>query len=351
MPTGHRSRHRQGADHRPHARHDLPLPPRRHQRGRGARVGADRTFRTAPDPAAARSRPTASRDVHRARTADHARSTPTTADHRALRVRPARATARSPPASTPAPATATRRSRSRSRGLRPNTRYHFRAVATNAAGTHAQPRPLVRHHARADRHQRRARARARSSGAADLTLIGRIRGTGVGGTRVVLQRQGFPFQSGFAEVARKTASSDGAFQFNVNSLFETTHLRVVTRHQASRSRAPSTRRRARSRSARGRARGAAEGERRGRDLAERAERPRVAAEALAARALGGGHAPGGAAARRHPLALQLQREAGEAREPASRYRVVVLARDGGAHVPGRCEASAREEAAQEALVS
>ena len=41
------------------------------------------------------------------------------------------------------------------------------------------------------------------------------------------------------------------------------------------------------------------------------------------------------AARREPLALQLQGRRAKRKRPAARYRVVVLARDGGAHVPGR----------------
>ena len=89
----------------------------------------------------------------------------------------------------------------RARRLRPNTRYHFRAVATNATGHHAQPRPLVPDAARADRHQHRARPQPGRVGRQDLTVVGRISGTAVGGTRVALERQGFPFQSGFTEVA------------------------------------------------------------------------------------------------------------------------------------------------------
>jgi hypothetical protein len=111
--------------------------------------------------------------------------------------------------------------------LRPNTRYHFRAVATNAAGTtRSLDRSFVT--TREPTGISVALAPNKVTWGQDLTVIGRIRGVAVGGTGVALERQSFPFQSGFSEVARKTAKSDGTFQFNVNSLFQTTHYRVVT---------------------------------------------------------------------------------------------------------------------------
>jgi hypothetical protein len=112
-------------------------------------------------------------------------------------------------------------------GLRPHTRYHFRAVATNAAGTtRSLDRSFVT--AREPSGISLALAPNKVTWGQDLTVIGRIRGVAVGGTGVALERQSFPFQSGFSEVARKTAKSDGTFQFNVSSLFQTTHYRVVT---------------------------------------------------------------------------------------------------------------------------
>jgi hypothetical protein len=111
--------------------------------------------------------------------------------------------------------------------LRPNTRYHFRAVATNAAGTtRSLDRSFVT--TREPTGISVALAPSKVTWGQDLTVIGRIRGTAVGGTGVALERQSFPFQGGFSEIARKTAKRDGTFQFNVNSLFQTTHYRVVT---------------------------------------------------------------------------------------------------------------------------
>jgi hypothetical protein len=111
--------------------------------------------------------------------------------------------------------------------LRPNTRYHFRAVATNAAGTtRSLDRSFVT--TREPTGISVALAPSRVTWGEDLTVIGQIRGTAVGGTGVALERQNFPFRSGFTEVARKTATSKGTFQFNVAALFQTTHFRVVT---------------------------------------------------------------------------------------------------------------------------
>jgi hypothetical protein len=111
--------------------------------------------------------------------------------------------------------------------LRPNTRYHFRAVATNAAGTtRSLDRSFVT--TREPTGISLALAPSKVTWGEDLTVIGRIRGTAVGGTGVALERQNFPFRSGFTEVARKTATGAGTFQFDVASLFQSTHFRVVT---------------------------------------------------------------------------------------------------------------------------
>ena len=191
--------------------------------------GADRTFRTATGPVPPRVKATGSREVQLAqRAADHPGRPQRAGDDRALRVRPLdrlrlphrHHRRRQRP-------TATSRSRWRSTGLRPNTRYHFRAVATNAAGTtRSLDRSFVT--TREPTGISVALAPSKVTWGQDLTVIGRIRGIAVGGTGVALERQSFPFQSGFSEVARKTAKSDGTFQFNVSSLFQTTHYRVVT---------------------------------------------------------------------------------------------------------------------------
>ena len=218
--------------------------------------------------------------------------------------------------------------------LKPNTRYHFRAVATNETGT---TRSL-------DRSFRTTReptgvsitlAPSRVVWSGGLSVIGRVAGTAVGGTRVALERQGFPFSSGFSEVGTRTATSKGSFRFDIPSLFETTHYRVVTRTRnpissGIRTASSALKVGARARS-RGRKRARIEGAiwpqvPSGRvSLQKRSPRGRWATvKRAAAKVLD---------ANRSRYRFTVKR--GKRKQPAGRYRVVVLARDGGAHVPGR----------------
>ena len=182
----------------------------------------------------------------------------------------------------------------------------------------------------------------------DLTVVGRINGTAVGGIRVALERQGFPFQSGFSEVATSAASSKGTFSFNVASLFETTQFRVVTRTaHADLERHPHGVERGarRHRSSRAAAAGRA-------SRARLAERPAGAYRCRSARRAGAGRS---SSARQRRRSTRTARATGsrsrkpKRKRPAARYRVVVLARDGGAHVPGRSREVRVAAAAQAAL--
>src|SRR4051794_16586209 len=194
----------------------------------GISRGADRTFRTAPGPQPPRVKATGSRDVQ-SRTAllitqvdpnaqatsvyfDYGRSTGYGSHTDSV---DAGTGGRYVPLSIPPD------------GLRPHPRYHFRAVATNAAGTtRSFDRSFVTD--RAPTGISVALAPTKVVWGGDLTVIGRVLGTAVGGTHVALERQTFPFQSSFTEVARTAATSKGTFQFNVASLFQATHFRVVT---------------------------------------------------------------------------------------------------------------------------
>ena len=132
-------------------------------------------------------------------------------------------------ASARAPATAASRSRSRSPACGPYTRYHFRAVATNSAGT---TRSLDRSFVtpREPTGVSIALTPSRVVWGGSVTVIGRVAGTSVGGTRLALERQDFPFDAGFRQVGdTRTANSDGSFRFELPAVFVTTHLRVVTR--------------------------------------------------------------------------------------------------------------------------
>ena len=217
-------------------------------------------------------------------------------------------------------------------GLRPHARYHFRAVATNAAGT---TRSLGRSFVtlREPTGVSIALTPSRVVWGGSVTVLGRVAGTSVGGTRLALERQDFPFDAAFRQVGdTRTANGNGSFRFELGSVFVTTHLRVVTRSTivvssairtassavkvGARSRTTS-RRRARIRGSiwplvpRGRV-----------SLQKRSPRGRWATvRRKAARPLGGTRS-------RYAFSVKRTRRAG-------RYRVVVLARDGGAHVPGR----------------
>ena len=192
--------------------------------------GADRTFHTEPRAAGA------DRDVdnvarrhlaHRA--ADHARGPQRPADHRALRVR----------AHDELRLVQRPRRRRLGHDQRAGRAPARRACGRTPATTSAPSRPTKPGSTRSlDRSFRTPREPTGISIALnpsrvvwgqDLTVVGRINGTAVGGIRVALERQGFPFQTGFTEVATKTASSKGTFSFNIASLFETTHFRIVTR--------------------------------------------------------------------------------------------------------------------------
>jgi hypothetical protein len=190
--------------------------------------GADRTFRTAPGPQPPRVKASGSRDVQ-SRTATLITQVDPNAQATSVRFEYGRSTgygSHTPTIDAGAGDGYTPLSSAIDR-LRPNTRYHFRAVATNAAGTtRSLDRSFVT--TREPTGISVVLAPRAVVWGQDLTVIGRLRGTAIGGTGVALQRQNFPFQSSFTEVARKAATSAGTFQFNVSSLFQATHFRVVT---------------------------------------------------------------------------------------------------------------------------
>jgi hypothetical protein len=115
-------------------------------------------------------------------------------------------------------------------GLHAYTLYHWRTVATNAAGT-----TLGR-----DRTFRTSRlpsgvtiglSRSTVPWGGDLRVGGRVTGVGVGGLTVALQQQRFPIDQDFAQIATARTGSDGGYLFTVPALWSTTNYRVVTQSQ------------------------------------------------------------------------------------------------------------------------
>ena len=113
-------------------------------------------------------------------------------------------------------------------GLSPNTRYHYRVVAGNDAGTvRGRDRSFV-----TLRNPRGITASASPNPAVWsgwTTVSGKVSGQGVGGATVALERQDFPFAGPFYLVATTKASGNGSFSFKVGPLWAMARLRLTTR--------------------------------------------------------------------------------------------------------------------------
>jgi hypothetical protein len=113
-------------------------------------------------------------------------------------------------------------------GLAPHTRYHYRVVATNAAG-------VVRGRDRTVTTLRNPSALTASAApnpapwGASTMVSGRLSGQGIGGATVALERQDFPFTGPFYLVGTSAASNSGAFSFKVGPLWALARLRLTTR--------------------------------------------------------------------------------------------------------------------------
>jgi hypothetical protein len=113
-------------------------------------------------------------------------------------------------------------------GLQPHTSYHYRVVATNAAG-------VVRGRDRTFTTLRNPRGFTASASpnpapwGGTTTITGRLSGQGIGGTTVALERQDFPFTGPFYLVGTKAASSNGSFSFKVGPLWALARLRLTSR--------------------------------------------------------------------------------------------------------------------------
>jgi hypothetical protein len=115
-------------------------------------------------------------------------------------------------------------------GLRPYTRYHWRLVATNAAGTTRGPDRTFTT-ARAPTAVSLGQSRTTVPWGLGLSLGGRVTGPGSGGLTVALEQQRFPFDVGFKEVGTARTSKDGGYLFTIDSVLGATRYRVLTRTQ------------------------------------------------------------------------------------------------------------------------
>jgi hypothetical protein len=113
-------------------------------------------------------------------------------------------------------------------GLSAFTQYHYRLVATNAAGT-TRGRDRTFTTARLPTGVTLTLSPSRVTWGRDLALGGRVSGTGAGRMPLALQAQRFPFDGGFQEIARTSTGNDGGYLFRVANLWATTRYRVVTR--------------------------------------------------------------------------------------------------------------------------
>jgi hypothetical protein len=195
----------------------------------GSDEGADRTFHTAPAPGP----PAATTGSARSITATGARLTASVDPNgRATTYRFEYGTTtaygkQTAQASAGSGATAVAVSASVG-GLLPHTRYHYRVVATNAAG-------IARGRDRTFTTLRNPSGFTASASpnpvtwGATTTLTGRLTGQGIAGATVVLERQDFPFTGPFYLVGTKAASSSGSFSFKVGPIWALARLRLTSR--------------------------------------------------------------------------------------------------------------------------
>lgn len=111
-------------------------------------------------------------------------------------------------------------------GLRPNTRYNFRAVATSAAGvTRTSNRTFTT--SRVPTGVAITPSTVKPKWGTGLTIQGSV--TGSGTTPIAVEKLDFPFTGQWVQLATATSNSSGAFTATVPPLFATVRLRVATR--------------------------------------------------------------------------------------------------------------------------
>ncbi|HEV2812302.1 MAG TPA: hypothetical protein VGW10_03530 [Solirubrobacteraceae bacterium] len=121
-----------------------------------------------------------------------------------------------------------RRVELRVEGLAPNTRYHYRLVASNPSGVRSGENRTVTTRRQPLGLQITAAPNPAVFGSAS-TVTGALTGTGNANRQVVLQQRPFPFTAPFADVGNpQVTDANGAFAFPILPLPGTTQFRVRT---------------------------------------------------------------------------------------------------------------------------
>lgn len=113
-------------------------------------------------------------------------------------------------------------------GLKANTVYHFRIVASNATGVSSGADKSFRT-SKIPQSLSLVAAPSPVSFGGSATLTGALAGTGGGDRKIQVQQEAFPFTSGFANVGNPiVTAADGSFSAPVVGLAVNTQFRVVT---------------------------------------------------------------------------------------------------------------------------
>ena len=221
--------------------------------------------------------------------------------------------------------------------LQPYRRYHYRVVATNEAG-----RRVSRNRSFTTSREPTAitldAAAPRTPWGEGIEVFGRVSGRGVNGIQVALERQDFPFAGPFSSIgapAQIRANRDGSFRFYVPSLFSATRLRALTRTAVQAVSAPVTANVAVKVGASVR-RGTRRAVRLRGSVVPAVPNGRAVLQRLTRRGTWvfvRGTNPRAAGSNRSRYGFKVRKRRGE-----RIYRVRVIARDGGAHVPGTSRA-------------
>jgi hypothetical protein len=215
-------------------------------------------------------------------------------------------------------------------GLPAYRRIYWRVVATNSAGVKFSGRTSFTT-ARSLTGLTLNVLPSLTTWSGTVSITGRVRGAGVNGARVVLQQSAFPFSAGYVAVATGRANRNGEFRFAPRPVFLATRFRavataapgLVSRDVGARVRSRvdirATDRKRRSLQLRG---AVNPGLPSGRAILQRRTRS-GAWRTVARRAL----RTGGEVRSDYSFKVRRKRN-------AVRYRVVVAARDGGAHMRG-----------------